>query len=302
MHPAIAAFPNRRFYAGRLRSAPTPESRRPPPGFAWPSPDAPVAFIAVSGPETRTATYPGGASPSPAAAAASVADAGGNFSFQNRPEAEAALGIVRGLVAAGLPHADVGVISPYNGQVRLLSSLARALGGGGGSGGGSGIASSSSSSSFAAGRGRGAGRGAGRGGRGGRGGDWGGGGGPESPWASDLEVRSVDGFQGREKEVIVFSAVRSNPGRVVGFVGDPRRANVALTRARRGLIVIGDPDTLSADPVWRDWLRWAAGAGVVIDRRRGRSGGGGDGGGSDGNAGGALAAPMTLNELPAAKV
>jgi regulator of nonsense transcripts 1 len=206
------------------------------------------------------------------------------------------LGVVCGLVAAGLPHADVGVISPYNGQVRLLSSLARALGGGGSGGGGSGVASSSSSSP-AAGRARGAGRGAGRGGRGGRGGDWGGGGGgPESPWVSDLEVRSVDGFQGREKEVIVFSAVRSNPGRVVGFVGDARRANVALTRARRGLIVIGDPDTLSADPVWRDWLRWAAGAGVVIDRRRGRSGGGGVGGGGD--ADGPPAAPMPASGAP----
>jgi regulator of nonsense transcripts 1 len=80
---------------------------------------------------------------------------------------------------------------------------------------------------------------------------------------SDLEVKSVDGFQGREKEVVIFSAVRSNPSRRVGFLSDARRLNVAITRAKRGLVVVGDARTLQADGVWAAWLKWAAQQGVV---------------------------------------
>ena len=66
-----------------------------------------------------------------------------------------------------------------------------------------------------------------------------------------LEVDSVDGFQGREKRVIVFSAVRSNSDASVGFLADQRRLNVAITRARHKLLVVGDSATLSSDATWR---------------------------------------------------
>ncbi len=66
-----------------------------------------------------------------------------------------------------------------------------------------------------------------------------------------LEIDSVDGFQGREKEAVVFSLVRSNTENEIGFLADVRRTNVALTRARRKLIVVGDSATLSALPFYR---------------------------------------------------
>ena len=62
-----------------------------------------------------------------------------------------------------------------------------------------------------------------------------------------IEVGSVDGFQGREKEAIVISLVRSNETGEVGFLAETRRMNVALTRARRLLLVIGDSGTITAD-------------------------------------------------------
>lgn len=80
-----------------------------------------------------------------------------------------------------------------------------------------------------------------------------------------LEVKSVDGFQGREKEVVIFSAVRSNSGGRVGFLADSRRLNVALTRAKRGLVVVGDAATLRSNRVWSAWLAWARRQGVVVD-------------------------------------
>jgi ATP-dependent RNA/DNA helicase IGHMBP2 len=62
----------------------------------------------------------------------------------------------------------------------------------------------------------------------------------------DIEIDSVDGFQGREKEVVIVSLVRSNREGEVGFLADTRRMNVALTRARRKLIVIGDSATITS--------------------------------------------------------
>ncbi len=66
----------------------------------------------------------------------------------------------------------------------------------------------------------------------------------------DIEINSVDGFQGREKEAIVISLVRSNNRGEVGFLAETRRMNVALTRARRKLLVICDSATITAHPFY----------------------------------------------------
>ncbi|EEQ97186.1 conserved hypothetical protein, partial [Perkinsus marinus ATCC 50983] len=79
----------------------------------------------------------------------------------------------------------------------------------------------------------------------------------------DPIVDSVDAFQGSERSWIVFSAVRSNPEYSVGFLNDYRRVNVMLTRARYGVIVVGDRSTLQVSEPWRAWLSWVYDNGTV---------------------------------------
>ncbi len=181
MHPSISKFPNKQFYSSKLIDGVNASSRLAPAGLLWPDWDNPVAFIPVEGGELVS---PDGTS------------------RENPVEVSWVLKITEDLLEAGeLTKKDIGIITPYAGQVRAIrNSMDEKL--------------------------------------------------------DDVEVRTVDGYQGREKEVIIFSCVRSNPEGNVGFLAEPRRLNVALTRAKRGLIVIGDPATLRSDKNWQAWLEY----------------------------------------------
>ena len=75
--------------------------------------------------------------------------------------------------------------------------------------------------------------------------------------AGRLIISTIDGFQGREADAVVFTTVRCNDKQSLGFVKDPRRINVALTRARRLLVVIGSQETLiKGSSIWATWFQW----------------------------------------------
>jgi superfamily I DNA and/or RNA helicase len=71
------------------------------------------------------------------------------------------------------------------------------------------------------------------------------------PFRRLISVNTVDGFQGQERDVIVISMVRSNDEGQIGFLRDLRRMNVAITRARMKLIILGDAPTLTRHPFYR---------------------------------------------------
>uniref|UniRef100_A0A7S0YDA7 Upf1 domain-containing protein n=1 Tax=Polytomella parva TaxID=51329 RepID=A0A7S0YDA7_9CHLO len=81
----------------------------------------------------------------------------------------------------------------------------------------------------------------------------------------EVEVLSVDAFQGREKEVIVVSCVRANDQLRIGFLADARRLNVALTRAKGGLLVLGNPKVLVTQPVWAALLAHFKDTGTLVE-------------------------------------
>lgn len=83
--------------------------------------------------------------------------------------------------------------------------------------------------------------------------------------AEHVDVNTIDGFQGREKQVIVFSSVRSNRRgkRSIGFVADERRINVGLSRARCSLLLVGNRHALLTNSQWEVLIRTNSDAGCA---------------------------------------
>ena len=125
-------------------------------------------------------------------------------SIINRLEAKVAVGIANDYLVAGVSEDDIGIISPYADQVKIIQEK------------------------------------------------------------TPVEVKTVDGFQGREKEIIIISTVRSNPNGNIGFLSDLRRLNVAITRAKRKLIIIGNKNTLENNPTYFRLIKFVEDENLLI--------------------------------------
>jgi len=163
MHPALSEFPSNMFYEGSLQNG-------------------------VSEADRQLLNLPG--------------FAGKETSYLNRTEASYVEKVVTHLLRLGVTPAQIGVITPYDGQRKYVSEHMRRSGA------------------------------------------------LASALYESIEVASVDAFQGREKDFILVSCVRSSETQGIGFLSDPRRLNVALTRARLGIVFLGNPRVLSKNALW----------------------------------------------------
>ncbi len=125
-------------------------------------------------------------------------------SIVNKIEAKIAVGIADDYLTAGVAETDIGIISPYADQVKIIQDK------------------------------------------------------------TPVEVKTVDGFQGREKEIIIISTVRSNDHGNIGFLSDLRRLNVAITRAKRKLIIIGNKDTLRTNATYERLIEFVESENLLI--------------------------------------
>ncbi|ODO06211.1 hypothetical protein L198_01443 [Cryptococcus wingfieldii CBS 7118] len=237
MHPALSAFPSKTFYSSLLQDG-TPASARPAPKTAFLLADDPVAdpftgeMREVA--ERKSMTF----------LSHEHQESAVMKSLANYGDAELVVDIVADLLHKNpeMKVSDIGIITPYLGQIKVLQSSLYAL-------------ETREKLIKLLGEAR-------------------------TDELGDIEIKTVDGFEGREKEVIIFSTVRCNSGGYIGFLGDWRRVNVGLTRAKRALIMVGNKRTLSTakmgarsndslpqggSKVWKDFMAYLEEERMILD-------------------------------------
>lgn len=193
MNHVIMSYSNATFYEGKVTSHPSVEDRTVPDGAPL---QESLLIIDTSG---------RGWEESPGE---------GSESLANKGEAECVRSVYNQLMEKeGHETWSVGIISPYRGQVRLITSML----------------------------------------------------GAENVFPNAmLDIDTVDSFQGSECDVIIISLVRSNDEQDIGFLKDIRRMNVAITRARRKLVIIGDGSTIAAHPFYKGLWEYAEKNATVV--------------------------------------
>lgn len=88
-----------------------------------------------------------------------------------------------------------------------------------------------------------------------------------NPLRRNISTHTIDGFQGQERDVIIISMVRDNQDHNIGFLRDLRRMNVAITRARMKLIIIGNADTLSHHPFFEKLITYFQSHGEIVQQQ-----------------------------------
>ncbi|KAH0294143.1 DNA helicase [Aureobasidium namibiae CBS 147.97] len=199
MHEKINAFPSAALYESKLKAAEGVKARllKDLPYDVEETEDTtePVVFWDTQGGEFYEKTDDGDDAPKSKSSLLGE-------SKSNELEAAIVKKHVQSLVDAGVKAEDIAVVTPYNGQLAVLSQLLK--------------------EKFVG-----------------------------------IELGSIDGFQGREKEAVVVSLVRSNAEHEVGFLAEKRRLNVAMTRPKRHLCVVGDSETVGRGSKFlKSWMEF----------------------------------------------
>lgn len=205
MSDEIMRFPNEMFYDGRLTSHSSVRYRSIldwERGVEWVDTDSLESTSPASVDPASAQENPGEALACDGVSRVNVAEA--EFTLLTLKRYIERIGQERFLYE----RLDVGLISPYKGQVRLLRQLMK------------------------------------------RDAFW-------KPYRRFITIDTVDGFQGQERDIIVLSMVRQNDSGQIGFLSDLRRMNVAMTRARMKLIIVGNQQTLSHHPFYRRLIAYA---------------------------------------------